>query len=245
MATEFFNTGDTNFTAQIAAVKAQNPDAVQIISFDQAKTIMPAMKDAGFDMSKLYLVDGNTSQYRTQFKDGTLTGAKGTNPGPLLNDDFQKRLVDNWAAENKGDVLKEFTYAAESYDAVVLLALAALKAKSVDGKAIAAQLQSVSGGADNGKKATDFKSAARDPQRRLGGRLRRPVRRNQVRQGRRPDRGDDRYLPVRREEHVQAHQQVATARTEGPDQIWSGPSPCPGPAHAVSNAGLASSGGNP
>ena len=68
--------------------------------------------------------------------------------------------MDNWAAENKGDVLKEFTYAAESYDAVVLLALAALKAKSVDGKAIAAALQSVSGGADNGKKATDFKSAA-------------------------------------------------------------------------------------
>jgi branched-chain amino acid transport system substrate-binding protein len=160
VATEFFNTGDTNFTAQISAIKAQNPDAVQIISFDQAKTILPAMKDAGFDMSKVYLVDGNTSHYTTQFKDGTLTGAKGTIPGPLLNGDFQKRLVDNWAAENKGDVLKEFTYAAESYDAVVLLALAALKAKSVDGKAIAAQLQSVSGGADDGKKATDFKSAA-------------------------------------------------------------------------------------
>ncbi|MEO6506035.1 MAG: ABC transporter substrate-binding protein [Terrimesophilobacter sp.] len=160
VATEFFNTGDTNFTAQIAAVKAQNPDAVQIVSFDQAKTILPAMKDAGFDMSKVYLVDGNTSHYTTQFKDGTLTGAKGTIPGPLLNGDFQKRLVDNWAAENKGDVLKEFTYAAESYDAVVLLALGALKAKSVDGKAIAAKLQSVSGGADNGKKAKDFKSAA-------------------------------------------------------------------------------------
>ena len=34
-----------------------------IISFDQAKTILPALKDAGFDMSKLYLVDGNTSHY--------------------------------------------------------------------------------------------------------------------------------------------------------------------------------------
>jgi branched-chain amino acid transport system substrate-binding protein len=159
--TQFFNDGDTNFSAQIAAVMAQKPDAIQVISFDQSKTILPALKAAGYDMSHVYLVDGNTSHYGTELAPGTLTGAKGTIPGPLLKDDFQKRLVDNWAAQNNGAVLKEFTYAAESYDAVVLSALAALKAKSVDGKAIAAQLQSVSGGADNGKKATDFASAAK------------------------------------------------------------------------------------
>ena len=158
--TQFFNDGDTNFSAQIAAVMAQKPDAIQVISFDQSKTIIPALKAAGFNMSHLYLVDGNTSHYGTELAPDTLTGAKGTIPGPLLKDDFQKRLIDNWAAANNGAKLTEFTYAAESYDAVVLSALAALAAKSVDGKAIAAKLQEVSGGSGNGKKATDFKSAA-------------------------------------------------------------------------------------
>ncbi|MEO6825837.1 MAG: ABC transporter substrate-binding protein [Microbacteriaceae bacterium] len=161
VATEFFNDGDTNFSAQIASIMAQKPDALQVVSFDQSKTIIPALKDAGFDMSHLYLVDGNTSHYGTELAPGTLTGAKGTIPGPLLKDDFQKRLVDNWAAENNGAKLTEFTYAAESYDAVVLSALAALAAKSTVGKNIAAKLQQVSGGSGNGKKATTFAAAAK------------------------------------------------------------------------------------
>jgi branched-chain amino acid transport system substrate-binding protein len=161
VATEFFNDGDTNFSAQIASIMAQKPDALQVISFDQSKTIIPALKDAGFDMSHLYLVDGNTSHYAAELAPGTLTGAKGTIPGPLLADNFQKRLVDNWAAENNGKKLTEFTYAAESYDAVILSTLAALAAKSTDAKAIAAKLQEVSGGSGNGKKATSFAAAAK------------------------------------------------------------------------------------
>ena len=160
VATEFFNTGDTTFTAQIAAVTAQNPDAIYIVSFDQAKTIIPGLKDAGFDTSNLYLVDGNTTQYGDSFPAGTLTGAKGTQPGPALADDFQQRLIDVYAEQNNGEVLKDFNYAAEAYDAVVLLALAALAAKSVVGKDIAAKLQEVSGGSGSGEVATDFNSAA-------------------------------------------------------------------------------------
>ncbi|HEY9497797.1 MAG TPA: ABC transporter substrate-binding protein [Terrimesophilobacter sp.] len=165
VATEFFNTGDTNFTAQITSVMAQKPDAIALISFDEAKTIIPALKDAGFDTSKLYLVDGNTTQYGTEGKDalpaGVMTGAKGTQPGPVLPDDFVQRLKDAYAAANNGkDMGDALNYAAESYDAVVLLALAALAANSTDGKAIAAKLQEVSGGSGNGEKATDFKSAA-------------------------------------------------------------------------------------
>src|SRR5690606_30766988 len=56
---EFFNAGDTNFSAQVNAVIAQNPDAIAIVSFDEIYTLVPALKDAGFDMSNLYLVDGN------------------------------------------------------------------------------------------------------------------------------------------------------------------------------------------
>jgi branched-chain amino acid transport system substrate-binding protein len=56
--------------------------------------------------------------------------------------------------------LTEYAYAAESYDAVVLLALAALAANSTAGVDIASKLQEVSGGSGDGTKATDFASAA-------------------------------------------------------------------------------------
>ena len=160
VATEFFNSGDTTFTAQIAAVLAQNPDAIQVVSFDQANTIIPALKNAGFDTSKLYLVDGNTVQYGDLLPADTMTGTKGTYPGPALEDDFRTRLVDTYAETNNGAVLEDFVYAGESYDAVVLVALAALAAQSTDGKDIASKMQEVSGGSGEGEKATDFASAA-------------------------------------------------------------------------------------
>lgn len=165
VATEYFNAGDTTFTAQISSVLAQKPDAIALISFDQAKTIIPALKDAGFDTSKLYLVDGNTTQYGTEGDDalpaGVMTGAKGTQPGPVLADDFVQRLRDAYAEANNGkDMGDALNYAAESYDAVVLLALAALAANSTDAKDIASKLQEVSGGSGDGEKATDFASAA-------------------------------------------------------------------------------------
>jgi branched-chain amino acid transport system substrate-binding protein len=159
--TQFYNTGDTNFTAQISAVMAQKPDAIALITFDEAITIIPALKDAGFDTSKLYLVDGNTKQYADGLPAGVMTGAKGTTPGPVLADDFQKRLQDTYAATNNGKKLEDFTYAAESYDAVVLLALASLAAKSTTGVDIAKKLQEVSGGTGNGKKAKSFADAAK------------------------------------------------------------------------------------
>ncbi len=161
VATEFYNTGDTNFTAQISSIMAQKPDAIALITFDEALTIIPALKDAGFDTSKMYLVDGNLKQYGDQLPAGVMTGAKGTTPGPVLSDDFQKRVKAAYSEANNGKEMgDDFSYAAESYDAVVLIALAALAAKSVKGADIATKLQEVSGGSGNGEKATDFKSAA-------------------------------------------------------------------------------------
>ena len=161
VASEFFNTGDTTFTAQIAAVLAQNPDAIALLTFDEAKTIIPALKNVGFDTSKLYLVDANLQQYGTDLPAGIMTGATGTTPGRALSDDFQQQLIDSYAETNNGAVLKDFVYAPESYDAVILLALASLAAKSTVGKDIAAKLREVSGGSGNGTKVTDFASAVK------------------------------------------------------------------------------------
>ena len=160
VASEFFNAGDTNFSAQIAAVMAQKPDAIALITFDEIFTILPALKDAGFDTSKVYLCDGNLKQFGTDMPEGTLTGAKGTTPGPVLADDFQKRLNDIYTSQFGGK-LDDYSYAAESYDAVILMALAALAAGSTDATVFSKKLQEVSGGSGSGEKVTDFASAAK------------------------------------------------------------------------------------
>jgi branched-chain amino acid transport system substrate-binding protein len=161
VAEAMFNTGDTNFSAQVSEVMAQKPDAIALITFDEVYTIVPALKDAGFDMSKIYLVDGNLKQFGADLPEDSLTGSKGTTPGPVLEDDFQDRLNAAYQEELKGaGPLDDFSYAAESYDAVILLALAALAAGSTDGADIASKMQEVSGGSGNGEKATDFASAA-------------------------------------------------------------------------------------
>lgn len=156
VAEELFNEGDTSFDAQISAVTAAAPDAIALITFDQAKTIVPALVGAGYPGSQLYFVDGNLADYSADFAAGTIEGAKGTLPGldTAKLGDFTDRLL-----EIDPD-LTDFSYAAESYDAVVLIALAALAANSTDGAEIAAKLQEVSGGSGDGEKATDFKSAA-------------------------------------------------------------------------------------
>jgi branched-chain amino acid transport system substrate-binding protein len=150
-----FNTGDTNFSTQISEILATNPDAIALVTFDEAKVIIPALRGAGY-AGPLYLVDGNLADYSADFAAGALTGSKGTLPGldTATLGDFTDRLLEI------DPNLTDFSYAAESYDAVVLLALAALAANSTTGADIASKLQEVSGGSGDGKKATDFASAA-------------------------------------------------------------------------------------
>ncbi|WP_094770192.1 ABC transporter substrate-binding protein [Microbacterium gorillae] len=153
-----FNVGDATFDSQVAAVAAAKPDAVAILTFDQFKTIAPLLVNAGVKADSFYLVDGNLSQYGDEIP-VSLAGAKGTKPGPKLSDDFTTRLNTFWTGEGNKEV-KDFTYAGEAYDAVVLMALAALSAKSVEGKDIASKMQEVSGGSGDGKKCTTFKECA-------------------------------------------------------------------------------------
>jgi len=159
VASASYNTGDTSFDAQISEVTAANPDAIALVAFEETKTIVPGLSD--FPSDKLYFVDGNLADYSADFDKGTLTGAKGTLPGldtaklGTFTDDLQAY----WTGTGE-DELKDYSYAAESYDAVILLALAALQAQSVEGVDIAAQLQSVSGGVDEGTKFDNFADAA-------------------------------------------------------------------------------------
>lgn len=160
LAAPTYNTGDTNFSSQIAEALAGGPDAIVLITFDEAKTIVPELI-AQFPGDKLYFVDGNLTNYSEVFEPGALEGAKGTYPG--VNEskisDFIARMDENWQAQGNA-ALELNAYGPESYDAVVLLALAALEARSTEGANMSVKLQEVSGGSGNGQKCTTFAECA-------------------------------------------------------------------------------------
>lgn len=149
-----FPPGQTTFSSEVTAALASNPDAIVILAFDETKAIIPELVAQGYDMSKTYFVDGNTSDYGKDFDPGTLENAQGTIPGANPNDEFKGRLVDWYKAVQNGD-LEDYSYAAESYDATTLAALAAVKAKSNVSADVQANLAAVSG-ANGGEECDNF-----------------------------------------------------------------------------------------
>jgi branched-chain amino acid transport system substrate-binding protein len=156
VASALFNEGDSNFASQISEVTAANPDAIALITFDQAKVVVPQLVGSGYPGDKLYFVDGNLSDYSADFAPGLVAGSKGTLPGLDTGTlgDFTDRLLE----VDPG--LQDYSYAAESYDAVMLIALAAYAANDVSGEKIAEYLRQVSGGTGEGTTVSDFAEAA-------------------------------------------------------------------------------------
>ena len=147
-----FPEAETNFDTIVDQTIAAGADSVLVISYDEIKKIVPALQKKNFDGSKIYFVDGNLANFSDQSWKGYIEGAKGTLPGGQTDEAFKKRASDLYKT-NHGEELKEFAYLAETYDAVILLALAAEQAGNDSGEAIAANMQSVSTG---GEKVTDF-----------------------------------------------------------------------------------------
>jgi ABC-type branched-subunit amino acid transport system substrate-binding protein len=82
---------------------------------------------------------------------GALAGMKGTTPLVELSEDFKTRLNDFWV-EAGNEPLVDYNYAAESYDAVVIISLAAEKA-GTDGSDLAKEIVGIT---KDGEKCTDF-----------------------------------------------------------------------------------------
>jgi ABC-type branched-subunit amino acid transport system substrate-binding protein len=139
-----------SFATEVGKIKAADPEAIAVIAFDETKKIIPELVKQGIgpDKKKIYFVDGNLAGYDKDFPKGTLTGVKGTLPGVVANDDFKARLM---TVDPK---LTEFAYAPESYDATILVALAAQAAGDDSGASIASKMQEVSEG---GEKCSSFK----------------------------------------------------------------------------------------
>jgi branched-chain amino acid transport system substrate-binding protein len=149
-----FPPAQTSFSAEVSGALATNPDAIIILAFDETKAIVPELQNAGWDMSKVYLTDGNTSSYGEDFPAGTLEGAKGTIPGNDPDAGFKDRMR-GWYEVAQNDELTDFSYGAESYDAVILAALAAVKGGATDPVTIQANLAAVSG-ANGGTECTTY-----------------------------------------------------------------------------------------
>ncbi len=147
-----FPEAETNFDTIVQKTVASGADSVLIISYDEFKKIAPALQKNNFPGKDMYLVDGNLANYSAEGFASYLEGAKGTLPGGKLDEAFKQRAADLYKANHNED-LTEFAYLAESYDAVILLALAAEQAGNDSGQAIAENLQSVSTG---GEAVTDY-----------------------------------------------------------------------------------------
>lgn len=152
-ATVFYGENAQSYDSQVQEIADSQPDAVVLVAFEETTTLVPQLVQAGVgpqDVST-YFVDGNTADYKGKLPNGTLEGTKGTIPGAETSGDFKERLL-----EVDPD-LKDYSYSAESYDAVIVSALAAIAADSDGGDKIAAEIPGVTTG---GEKCTTFEECA-------------------------------------------------------------------------------------
>jgi neutral amino acid transport system substrate-binding protein len=149
-----FPAGQTTFSAEVQGVTSANPDAIVVLAFDETKSIVPELAASGWDMTKTYYTDGNTADYSADFEAGVLEGAQGTIPGADADQGFKDNLI-GWFDAAQGEKLKDFSYGAESYDATILAALAAIKGGSNDSKTVQENFAAVSGATD-GEECSTF-----------------------------------------------------------------------------------------
>lgn len=116
-------------------------DAVVVIAREGSQGALAELKNAGIPGEKLLLSDGAFDQYESGLANGTLEGARAVLPGLFPTAEFQDRLL------SVDQDLVDLTFAAESYDAAILAALAAEAREDDAGKSIAAGLIAISGGA--------------------------------------------------------------------------------------------------
>lgn len=137
-----FTPGDAGSAA--ASIREAQPDAVILVARDGAQGALAELNNAALAGSRLILSDGAFSRYGSRLGTRALDGARAVVPGQLPSAGFQERLL------GIDPALKDVSFAAETYDAVTLAALAAAKAEDDSGRSIAASLVSVSGGTAGG-----------------------------------------------------------------------------------------------
>lgn len=142
----------TKYSAEVAKIAAAKPDALVLVGFEETTKIIPQLIGNGIGPQdiQIYFVDGNLADYSKESFD--LTGVKGTlpvsgNPDPGFND----RLLE---VDPK---LKDFSYGPQSYDAAMIIALAAIAAGDDSGEAVGAEIINVT---KDGTQCSTFEECA-------------------------------------------------------------------------------------
>jgi branched-chain amino acid transport system substrate-binding protein len=139
-----------SFNVEVDQVAQFNPDGIAVIGFDESKRILSRMSELqiGPQQKRVYGSDGNMGNALGEgLPPGLLQGMQGTTPLTDLAPDFKQRLL----GQDSG--LVDFNYAGESYDAVMIIALAAEQAKSTKGQDIGATINGIT---KDGEKCTSF-----------------------------------------------------------------------------------------
>ena len=131
--------GSSSSDSSSSAAPAASSAAASEAPSEAASSEAPAAATG----TPLYLVDGNTGNaLGEKLPAGTLNGVKGTIPGAENTQDFKDALLE------VDPELIDFSYAPESYDAVILAALGAAKAKSDAGVDVAKELVGITNGTE-------------------------------------------------------------------------------------------------
>ena len=159
LGSEIYDPRAESFDAEIAAVVAADPDAIVIIGFEETSTILAGLIEQGFGPAnkQVYGTDGNMGNALAgNFDDpSVLAGMRGTLPGVDVEGelgDFRDALLatDTGAADGG---LVDFSYSAETYDAMIVTALAATQADSDNPSDIAAEINGITA---DGEKCTEY-----------------------------------------------------------------------------------------
>lgn len=134
-----FSTSSFRNLAQRVASGA--PQATVVIGFQESVDIVRALDQAGVGPQDvpMFLSDGNLSTFLySELPRDLMVGVKGVLPGSAASPALQDGLL----SVNPG--LEDFAYAAESYDAVNLIALGMAISGTCDGPAVAQALRDIS-----------------------------------------------------------------------------------------------------
>jgi branched-chain amino acid transport system substrate-binding protein len=139
------------FDAEVDQIVTAGADAVVVIGFAESGTIVTTMHERGVGptSTKVYGVDGNIAGMLEVVTDPTiLAGMRGTTPSVDL-----KSISEFTARLDAAGVNGVYDYGAETYDAIVISALAAEIAGCADGVSIGAQINGVT---KDGEKCTTY-----------------------------------------------------------------------------------------
>jgi ABC-type branched-subunit amino acid transport system substrate-binding protein len=130
-----------SFEAEVDEIVSADPDALVLIGFAESSRILSALIEQGFtpDEKMIYMVDGNIGNaFGENFTEpGALVGVRGTLPAAEITSDFRGRL------DETDPNLQDYSYGPETYDAVIITALAAIAAETDDPAEVARQINGI------------------------------------------------------------------------------------------------------